>query len=121
MFDIDLLDHSRRVPRHDHEVWNVLGDYAASTNSYTTANSNARTDDDVAAEPAVLTNSNWSAEFRTISSVAEERVEWMGGSVEGTVWADKGAGADGDETCVKEDGIEVNVHIFTDSAECQEP
>jgi hypothetical protein len=70
----------------------------------------------IATKPAVLANGYGLTQLWTIDPIPEERVEWMCGRVETTVWPDEGAGSYCDKTGVKECTIEVNVYTRSNSA-----
>lgn len=116
MLNIDLLDHSCWITRYNHEIRYVFCDDATSADSNPTTDSHAGTDHNVSSKPAVLTNSDWGTKLRAVRAVAEERVKWVGCSIESTIWSNESACADGDEAGVQEDGVEIYVNVFTDSA-----
>lgn len=85
-----------------------LGNHTPSSNSHTSANSDARQYSHIPAKPAVLPNNNRLASLRAFSSIAQSRIKRMSAGEQTDIGTEKGASPDCDRTCVDKDTVKVD-------------
>lgn len=74
LFWLNLPDKPRRISSDASEVGNVLRYNTSCTNSHTSPNGNPWKHYHITTKPAVFTNRNRLAEFRTLDTITQERI-----------------------------------------------
>ena len=85
-----------------------LGNHTPSSNSHTSANSDARKYSHIPAKPAVLPDNNRLASLRAFGSIAQSRIKRMSAGEQTDIGAEKCASPNCDGACVDEDTVKVD-------------
>jgi hypothetical protein len=109
-----LSDNTSWITSNNMESRYVLGHHASCTNGHTPSNSDTRKHNHASSEPAILPYRNGRPEFRTLHAIAEEWIQRMCGSIEGTAGTNQGAGSDSDSASIKKCAIEIDINTFTE-------
>ena len=68
----------------------------------------SRQDDNITADPAVITHTDLFPQFWTFSPISQCRVKWMCATIDADIGSQKSSSTDGDQTGIKDDTVEVD-------------
>ncbi|KAI0146130.1 hypothetical protein GGR57DRAFT_293078 [Xylariaceae sp. FL1272] len=88
-----------------------LGDDASRSHGAAVPDGDAREDDDVACNPAVLAHGDFPTQFRAVGAIPEIRIQGMCAAEEGDVGPDQGPRTNAHETCVQYGAVEVDEDV----------
>jgi hypothetical protein len=112
-FRNNLSNYPCRITSNDMKRRNVLCHNRACADSHASSNSDSWQYDDTPPKPAILANRDRFSQLWTLSAVTEERIQWVGGRVEGASRSNESACTDGNKARIKKGTIEVDVDTFT--------
>jgi len=97
---LNFSDYASWVASDAVKIRNVFGHNTTRTDSHTSTDGDSRKHHYVTSKPTILANCDWLPELWTSDTVAEEWIEWMCSTVEGTIRSNERAGPNSDETSV---------------------
>ena len=111
---LQLLDHTRRVPRDHRERLDTLRDHAACAHSNAPPDRDASKDVHAASYPAIVVNVHFFAEFGACDALPYCWVDWMGGGINRYPRADENTRTDGHFARIEHHEIRADERISPD-------